>query len=170
MWKGILICHKKLYLVAKIHIFSLFSLYFRFEGRSWNSKKERKKKKGFCSILVLHLRFQPHLKLNQKQNNTQTNKPRRQTQQKKKRQKLRKGGVPIGSGEEREGKWRSGLLVSLEPTNWAVDGTVRGGKKEWTNERREAWERKGKVAELVFYLFILYTGVKKSLDWNTNSY
>jgi hypothetical protein len=124
MWKGILICHKKLYPVAKIHIFSLFSLYFRSEGRSRNSKKERKKKKGFCSVLVLLLRFKPHLKLNQKQNKTQTNKPRRQTQQKEKkikRQKLRKGAVPVGSGGRKRGKvekWLVGIVGTDESGQW----------------------------------------------------
>jgi hypothetical protein len=133
MWKGILICHKKLYLVAKIHIFSLFSLYFRSEGRSRNSKKERKKKKkkGFCSVLVLLLRFKPHLKLNQKQNNTQTNKPRRQTQQKEKkikRQKLRKGAVPVGSGGRKRGKvekWPVGIVGTDESGQWMAQSGRR---------------------------------------------
>ena len=131
-------------------IFLVFSLFISdLKEEVETQKRKEKKKEGFCSVLVLLLRFQPHLKLNQKQNNTQTNKPRRKTQQKEKkikRQKLRKGAVPVGSGGRKRGKvekWPVGIVGTDESGQWMAPS---GAARERVNRREEEKREREKVS------------------------
>jgi hypothetical protein len=111
-------------------IFLVFSLfYFRSEGRSRNSKKERKKEVfllGSCSSSPVPTT--PQAKSKTKKH---PNKPKRQTLQKEKkikRQKLRKGAVPVGSWGRKRGKvekWPVGIVGFDESGQWMAQSGRR---------------------------------------------
>ena len=89
-------------------------------------------------VLVLLLQFQPYLKRNKKQKKTpkQTQKANsaKGKEKKIKRQKLRKGAVPVGSWGRKRGK--------VEKR--AVDGAV-GAARERVNRREEEKREREKV-------------------------